>query len=667
MLSLGRFLVGTAACGAVVGVLAYGSLQVRRAVLPSWRGPRARLAEIVIAMAVFFAVEQVLGAVHLFSSIAVLVGELLAGALLAAVGRSRASAPSRGSGAHQGDEIVTPVPTRASKGEVAVAIAAAGIVVVQWAAHIAFTLGRGMTHPDTLWYHGPFAATFVQRHTFTGIDSLGYDVARWFPFNAHLVHASGILAYGHDILTPFVHLGWMLFALLGAWCLGARRGVSHLSLLGASVVFGLPIMVATQPGQASSDVACGALLLAAVTLLVESDFGLAPVTLAGLAAGLALSTKISIAAPIAYLVVSVPVLAYAHRRRLAALGWAVAFAATGTFWFLRDWVLSGTPLPWFNVSLGPIHLPQQVQSDGPALASDVLVARAWRDLYLDGIWQGLGRTWPLVVALLIAAAVIAIARGTLLQRAVGALIVVGVVGFVYTPLTGGFGFVYNLRYLGPVLLVAFALLPTVLPEKRSWSAGAVAVLAVVFLADLTMPNRESIPAWPAGRVLPAALVIVVGAGMVYLATQRRRALIALAGVALVGFWIAQRYYVEHRYVAAGLREDRVNEFFRDVHDARVVVFGSDESYPMFGLDLSNRVGRGDQPPVDVGTDPCRGWRSSLADRADYVVMSVYAFGYFEKPPDAVIADDPAAHLVLDDGNNQIYRITGAFSPDRCPT
>ena len=664
MLSFVRFLAGITACAVVVGILAYGAVLVRRSVLPGWSGALARLAEIVIGLSVFFAVAQALGAVHVFSSVLVFVGELLGGLALCVAGRRLPA-----TGAHQDDASVTSVrSSRPGGAEVAAAVVGVGLVVVQWSTHVAYALSKGMTHADTLWYHLPFAATFVQQHGFTGIDSVGYDAARWFPFNAQVVHAAGMLAFGRDIISPFVNLAWMALVLLAAWCVGERRGVGHVCVLGAGAALGLPIMAATQPGQASSDVACAALLLAAVAFLLESRFAPVPVALAGLAAGMALSTKITIAAPMALLAVGVVVVALRARRYAAAATWTGALALTGSFWFLRDWVLSGTPLPWFDINAGPIHLPAQIPPSAPSLAHDVLRADAWRDLYLDGIWQGLGRAWPVVLALLLVAVVLLVVSGPSgAHRLVGAVLVVGVVGYVFTPLTGGFGFVFNLRYLAPVLLVAFAVLPALLPSPAGWRRLAIAMLLVVLVADLTMPNRERVDAWPSGTILPAVIVLAVAAALAYLVVRRPRALVGASAalLAVVALWFAQRHYLEHRYVGVGLDADAVNVYFRDVHDARIVVFGSDETYPMFGLDLSNRVARGDVPVVDVHGDDCRGWRSNLRDRADYVVMTQFGFGYFVKPPDAVIADDPAAHVVLRAGNSTVYRIDGAFDPATC--
>src|SRR3954447_340793 len=109
MLSLGRFVVGTGACAAVIGALRYGAVALRRALLPAWNGARARLAEVVVALATFFTVAQLLGALHLFSAWAMLGGEVLAGVALVLASRHLST------GAHQDDEIVTLVRTSRSR------------------------------------------------------------------------------------------------------------------------------------------------------------------------------------------------------------------------------------------------------------------------------------------------------------------------------------------------------------------------------------------------------------------------------------------------------------------------------------------------------------------------------------------------------------------------
>ncbi|HEV3226429.1 MAG TPA: hypothetical protein VGZ52_06335, partial [Acidimicrobiales bacterium] len=255
------------------------------------------------------------------------------------------------------------------------------------------------------------------------------------------------------------------------------------------------------------------------------------------------------------------------------------------------------------------------------------------------------------------------------HRLLALVVVAGVVGYVFTPLTGGFGFVFNLRYLAPVLLVALVLLPVTMPAARSWRVACVSLSSLLILIDATMPNRERIAAWPSGRILPTVLAVaaLVALGVV-VARSRRAPVLALGALVVVaGFWFAQRSYEHRRYVAAGLENDAVNAYFRGVHRAKVVVFGSDELYPFFGADLTNRVRRGDIPPLVVGNDACRRWRAELGSSADYVVLMQVRFGYFESPPVDVIADDPAARLVLAANGNAVYRVSGALDPTACPT
>jgi hypothetical protein len=643
----------------VIAALAYGSWCLRSSLLAGWTGPEARLAEAVIALATLFAVAQLLGAVHLLRPVPILIGELAAAAgLWAAARRWRVPATTR---------PTRPV-TRPTAVQLAIAGGAIGLVVVQWASHVGDALGRGMAHPDTLWYHVPFAAAFVQEHGFTGIDSLGYDAARFFPFNAQVVHALGILAYGRDIASPFVNLGWLALTMLAAWVIGARRGLGLVSVTAVSVGLSLPILTATQPGQASSDLACAALLLAGVALLLESESRPVPIALAGLAVGMSLSTKINVATAIAVLVIGVIVIALWQGRLRNAIVWTVALAVSGSFWFLRDWVVSGSPLPWFELRLGPIHFARQIPPSAPSLAHEVLQPSFESRLYLDGLWQGLGRAWFVILALFfLSTAVLVVRRRDPYLRLVGLVVLAGFVGYVFTPLTGGTGFVYNLRYLAPLLLLAFAIAPLLLPASSRWHTGALLVCLGLVGVSATMPNREQIPAWPSGEVLPAIVAVVVVALVIW-GLWRSRSLVAIGvalAVVLMGFWFAQRHYEANRYVADGLATDGIDEYFRNVHDADVVIFGSDASLPLFGLDLSNHVRRGDVPPVDVGASPCAGWRTYLGDTADYVLMMKGEFGYFVVPPDNAIADDPAAHVVLRSGDDTVYAISGPFDPSTC--
>ena len=660
MLGAGAYLLGAAGVVLVVAALAVAARSARRALLPGWEPAPAALAEIVLGLALLLGCGQLAGSLRLLRPWPVLALVLVAAAATRAVSRRLGSDG-------QGVPDTAPSPPRA---EVAVAAGAAAVVVVQWASHAGDALRRGMTHADTLWYHQPFAARFVQEGAFVGLDGLGYSAARWFPFDSQLLHALAILPFHRDVLSPFLNVGWALLALLAAWCIGRRAGAPHVSLVGAAIVLGLPVLAGTQPGQASSDVACAALLLAAVALLLEGGLAPGPLAVAGLAAGLAIGTKVTMAVPVGVLAVGVVAVALARRRPRPALVWAGAVAATGAYWFLRNWVGTGTPLPWFDIEVGPVSMPAEVHEVGTTFASKIGDGGAWRDVYLPGLSRALGRGWPVVLALAVTGGLLAIVRGRRpLERLAGVVVLAGMAGYTITPLTGGFSFVFNLRYLTPVLLVGLALLPRLLPGD-TWRRVALGVGAVLVAVGAAASHHERVPAWPAGVVLPAAVVVLLAAGGAALVArtvgpQRTAAAALLVGLAVGGGWPAQRHYLSRRYVDAGLHMDEVHDYFRGVRDARVAVFGTDETLPMFGLDLSNEVRRGDEPGFEEGPDPCRSWRRELGGRFDYIVLTRFGFSLYLSPPEDVIASDPAATEVVRQGDSVAYRLDGPLDPAAC--
>jgi hypothetical protein len=339
-------------------------------------------------------------------------------------------------------------------------------------------------------------------------------------------------------------------------------------------------------------------------------------------------------------------------------------------------------VPWFDVRLGPLHLrvheaASAVASGQPSLAHGIGNTDVWPDFYLDALWQGFGRVWPVLFLLLVLAIGLLIVRGrTPLHRLLGVALGVGCVGYVFTPYTGGLNFGSGLRFLSPLLLAAFVLLPTHLPNDARWRRGELVASLVLAVVSATMPTDARVPSWPSRWVLPTLAVLgSIGAAGVGVARLRHRDShrgtmvstgAALGMLLLLGGWFMQREYLEHRYVNVGLPNDPLDEYFRDVRDARVAVLGTDDTFPMFGLDLSNDVRRGDDPSFDLGADPCVTWRRHLAGY-DYVAITrgPVAFGGYPTPDDDVFAD-PAATEVMRVGANVVYRLRGRLDPATCP-
>jgi len=477
--------------------------------------------------------------------------------------------------------------------------------------------------------------------------------------------------------SPFVNLGWAALALLSAWCLGRRHRVAPLSVLGVVVVLGLPILAGTHPGQASNDLAAGALLLAAVALLIEGGLQPGPAGFAAVAAGLALGTKLTVGAPVAVLTVGVVVLAIRSRRSVTAVSWCVALAASGSYWFGRNLALAHRPIPSFGFNLGPISLPATVTLSGSTALSHYLTdGHVWSTIFLPGLAQALGRAWPLIVVLPLAGALVVVITGRPLERLVGFAVAAGAVAYIFTPGTaaaGGLAFVFNVRYLSPLLLLGFALWPLALPDTgQRWRVYASLVMFGL-VVDATSGNHEGTAAWPRELLLVAVVAGLAVLAAVIAGPRLPRpsnwgrpvaaGLLIVATVVGAGWWI-QRDYLEHRYLRSGLALDRVNAVFRNVRSARVAVIGAITVYPMFGLNLSNRVTTL-TGTYQTNVNPCVVWHDLFFGHFRYVVLTKSGFAVASLPPREWFTSDPTATKVFDDGHSVVYRLSGPLRPTSC--
>lgn len=672
-LSAGSYLLGIASLGIAVTSLSWGSWRLRGRLLPDWSGPPARLAEIVVVIAIAIGWSQLLGSLGGFEPTPVFVSLTASGLALGALARPH---PSRAAKAHDTASVRQSVRQQ----ELAAAFVAGAIVLAQWAAHVGFAFGNGMTEGDTLWYHAPFTARFVQtgfltRWSETGLTGLGTPLHSYLPLNSEVVHGLLILPFGRDLLSPLVNVGWAAVALLGAWCLGRRHGVGLLCVLGALAVLGLPTIVGTEPGQGTNNVAVGALFLAAVALLLEGRLATIPTALAGIAAGLALGTKLTVAAPIAVLTIGIVALSLRARRWTAAVAWCVALAVSGGYWFVRNWAASGNPLPFFGFDVGPFSF-ERVFERRPSILD--AAQYGWRRFYLPGLEEAWGRVWPLVALLMLSVLVLAVVRGRALERLVGVALLVGLVAYVQIPGTAEFGgasFVFTLRYLTFTVLVAFAFLARGIastPIVRTVVAAAFVLIVVLNATTARMFDETKL--WPSSDVLVGVLagaVVVAGALAFprlreHTAGEGRVALVALVLVLLLGGgWALQRRFLDQRYVNAGLALDAAYASLRDLHGERIAVFGNQQLYGLFGTDLSNEPAKVRGPKRGSSVSRCRRWRQILSDGDyRYVVLDQQLFSD-RGPAEEWIASDPAATRVLRDGTSVVYRVNGLLDPETC--
>ena len=256
------------------------------------------------------------------------------------------------------------------------------------------------------------------------------------------------------------------------------------------MALGSQSLVEFQAGESLNDITGVAFVLAAVALLVNgyatprpaatdhAGRAIVPAALAvaGIAAGLAAGTKLSFLAPVAALTVAVVVIAPAAGRLRAAALWGIPMLAAGGYWYARNLIAVGNPIPYVG-SLGPISLPAPVRDF--QLRPDFAVVHywndtdVWRDWFGPGLDDSFGTLWPLTLAAMIAVAVLALWRGREpILRALGALVAVTAIAYVFTPLTAAgeegqpISFVWNVRYLAPAVAVGLAILPC-LPLLRA--------------------------------------------------------------------------------------------------------------------------------------------------------------------------------------------------------
>ena len=642
-MSAARYIEGVALATLCVGAAALGARSLRERMLPGWGGPPAWVADAVIAASLVVVVLEAIGIVGLFYLPAAVVGCVAAGGTLWIAGGRRQS--------HRAGAPAAPkrpsAPSRVARVFMAVAI---GVVAAPWVGWAIFSYRHGMLTPDTLWYHLPQAARFVQTGSILHLQYFDRDpVTVFFPANAELFHALGLMLFRSDLLSPAINLGWAALALMAAWAIGRPFARGPHCLIAVLLLLATPVLVDTQPGGAYNDTACIALVLSAAALLVNGGTSAGPATLAAMAAGLALGIKFTMIAPALALGAGVvAVTARGARWRTLARS-AAALIVLGGWWYLRNAIATGTPLPTISIHLGPLsltapHVTTPTFTVGQYLFND----HVWRAFYLPGLHRALGPAWWAIVAFAAIGAVGAVlVRGQPVLRMLGVVAVLSAATYLVTPQLGGLpgqpvSFVYNVRYAVTPLVLGLVLVP-LLPLLRRGAAGDL----WLGLCGLTLLATEIDPGvWPTGlggnpfsgalHGAPAVAGGIVGAifvALILLRSQlgqwarslgdRGRAvltplLIGGLGAATACGWLVADSYARNRYLNAAPAPALFN-WARSVRHARIAIVGIIGQYPLYGPDGSNYVQYLGQsaPHGGFGSfDTCRAWRSAV-DRGHY--------------------------------------------------
>ena len=684
-MTFARYELGIVLMAVSLVPLGAGAHALRRRLLPAWEGPPAWLAEAVIGIAALIVVAELIGLAGLLEALPLTLACAAAGALMWRAGRR----PGGGEG--------PPAPPNEPPEERLpgyVAVGAVTVLVAAWSTRLLPAIEHGMLGADTLWYHLPQAARFVQDGSITHVQffETGAGTA-FYPAASGLFHAVGMVWLGGDVASLFLNFGWLALALLAGWCLGRPYGLGAASLVGVAVLLATPIMVETQPGGAYNDIVGLALFLAAAALLVNGGTTGRAGWIAALAAAPALGTKLSLLVPLALLTVGAVAISPAGARLRVAGRWAAALLALGGLWYVRNLIAFGNPVP----ALDAFSLPSPPLTNLTySLVHYLDKPGVWGDTFLPGLLDGYGPAWWALIALATAGMVAAAVSGrTRVERMLGIVAIVSAIAFVLTP--QGLGteddpvfFKFNLRYPTPALALGLALLPLA-PALATRTRQR--VLLGVYAAVLAATQLD--PAiWPTdlrdGRFAesPSTGVavgsIAVGAGFLVLVCAvlfRRRlprpGIVLAAGAVLalcVGGWLVQRHYDAGRY-ADFEPMPRVAGWARGIEDARIGIAGFFIQYPLLGPDVSNRVDYvAEHGPHGAFTRirDCRDWRRALNEGGyDFVVTTPFNYPGNVNPgqPDEAgwTGSDPAARLVLRErGAVSLYRLDGPLDPAGCP-
>ena len=693
--SFGSYVVGCLAMIGIVSALGLGGYWLRRWIVPEFSGALARLGDATLAVALLVVSLELLGTLSILHKgwiVLVCIGIGLGAAWL-----GRRMAP------RDGGEIAAP---RVQTVALLLALGVASFTVAEWTFPSQLSLDAGMFGGDTTWYHMPFAARIAQEASTVHLhftDPLRL-VAWFYPQSSELIHAAGIVIFKTDWLSPLINLIWLAIALLAAWCVGRPYKVGPATLVAAAIVLDAGVMIETQPGEGRNDIMGLAFLIAFAAFLInghqrrapasgavqdtpERDAPLldkGPLVLAGVAAGLAASVKLTFLVPV--VAIGLGVVVFSGKGRRLTTAWVLGLSAfvVGGYWYVRAAIKTGgNPIP--STGFGPLHLPRPDQmplDPRPRFAvshylTDPTIYRRWFFPRLD---DAFGPLWPLILIVAVAAVVfIAVRSRNRILRVLAAAALLTAAVYVFTPLTAAgqegspTGFFTNTRYLVPGLVLAMTLLPVARPLRAPDSRARLTLLFLVAVYAITVLTT---PRWYPGYIVGTVfltLALVWAPSALSMARGRRtvsRTYVAAAagGVLLLAVVLGRaqevQYYNQHYTRTSPFLQDggprKAYTFARNRHGARIGIAGSGEiffgQYGFYGANLDNYVQYIGVPGPDGAyrlATSCHQFRR-LINEGDYDFLIISKFtqdspeAEYWYPIYAWLKNDPALETVIEE-------------------
>jgi hypothetical protein len=715
--SFGSYIGGCLATIGIVAAVGLGGYWLRRWIVPEFSGALARLADATIAVALLVLALELLGTLSILTvgwtivvPIAVGLGAALLGWLKAPSERREVSAP------------------QVQAVALAIALGVASWVVAEWTFPSQLSLDAGMFGGDTTWYHMPFAGRIAQEGSTVHLhftDPLRL-VAWFYPQSSELIHGAAIVLFKTDWLSPLINMVWLSIGLLAAWCVGRPYRVGPATMVAGALVFSAGVMIETQPGEGRNDIMGLAFLVAFAAFLInghqrrapaagavqdapERDAPLldkGPLIMAGIAAGLAISVKLPLLAPVGSIAVGMVLVSGAGRRLMTAAAIGIPAFVVGGYWYVRAAIhTGGNPIP--QIGWGPLQLPRPDQmplDPRPrfAVADYLFEPTVYRRWFFPQLENALGPFWPLILIVAVAAAVfIAVRSRNLVLRVLAAAALLTAAVYIVTPLTAAgqegspTGFFTNTRYLMPGLILALTMLPLArplrAPEKRAWQT-LLFLAGVYALMVLTTPRWY--PNYIVGTVFLTLALVWAPAALGLLRARRRVSrgfvTIAAGGILLLAVVLGRaqevQYYNQHYQRTTPFLQDGGPQdayaFAHGLHGKRIGIAGSGEiffgQYGFYGANLDNYVQyigvEGPDGTYRLATT-CRVFRNLVnTGDYDYLVVSQATQDFPESPywypVYAWLKTDPALEAVVEEPDitpqpDYVFKVNGKLDPGGC--
>lgn len=715
--SFGSYIGGCFAVIGIVSALGLGGYWLRRWIVPEFSGALARLADATIGTGLLVLSLELLGSLSILRTGWIVIVCIGVGLVAAWLGWSKAPEGSR--------EIAAP---QVQKVALIIAIAVASFTLAEWTFPSQLSLDQGMFGGDTTWYHMPFAARFAQEHSIVHLhftDPL--RLAAWFyPQSSELIHGSAIVLFKSDWLSPLINLFWLAIALLAAFCVGRPYKVGPATLVAGAIVLDAGVMIETQPGEGRNDIMGLAFLIAFAAFLINAHQRRAPqegavqdapelgaplldkgpLVIAGIAAGLAASVKLTFLIPV--VAIGLGVIVFSGRGRRLTTAWVLGLSTfvVGGYWYVRAMVKTGgNPIP--TIGFGPLHLPRPDQmplDPRPrfAVAHYLTQPTIYRRWFFPQLDNAFGPLWPLILIIAVAAAVyIAWRSRNIILRVIAVAALLTAAVYVFTPLTAAgqegspTGFFTNTRYLAPGLVLALVMLPLArplrAPSRRAWQT-LLFLTAVYAITVLATPRWY--PSYIVGTIFLTLALVWAPAGLAMLRGRRMigRTLVAAVASAVVLLAVVlgraqEVQYVDHHYTETDhfLQDGGPKQayaFARKQHDKRIGIAGSGEiffgQYGFYGADGTNYVQYIGVPGPDgayrLATSCAQFKRRINAGDYDYLIVSQFT----QDSPDAPywypiyawIKNDPALEQVIEEPDitpepDWVFRVKGKLDPASC--